>query len=895
MRSLELQDGNWDQWKFGDTDAVMTFSAKVDGYKNPDYANSLITFKLARADQSHKLGNYVATAPGYVDDSGRLVKLNTSDIKQLEPGTYAVELWLSNKKTQKDAVYPSDSFVFFTIDENTMGISDIANISTMTLQAVYADLLDKIKAFKTGPAGKDAVQPVFKIGKVTRLNSDQAPTFTMTQDKDNPALWMVDVGLPSGFDGKDAVQPKFNISVTTLEADKDANATVTASADLATYNVVIGIPKGQDGTNGVTPTIGSNGNWFLGDKDTGLSSRGPQGLPGKDGKTPVKGTDYWTDADKQEIQAEGQNYIESTLSKISLQPEAFENEAALKAKYPNGNPGIMVTVDTGHKWLYVSGAWKDCGQYQGVALAESDRQQLDNALVGDNVLADASSEPYNDLDKLPINRIVTYASDISSVKNAPNIVSGSSHGATVITMAINPKTNSGAVQMLFNSDGGMYYRLAWGDPAAYGSWNSIQNGNYVQFSGKAVPDVYKDLNTFPANSEVLITDNIGNLKNIPSQLVGTSYAAAISTESVGNNSSGTIQKVFVVDTNDIYERLAWGGENTYHPWILLANGDFYKPGKMTGVETGAPYDDLNTFPLGQTVTIAETPDKIGQIKNLPPISNTVGGLTVRTESSINDTIGGIQIAIDNNNVMYHRICWGASGRWGAWRSDSVDEHSNDMILPTLSLFQKVGVVGDSYASGELAFDGKNVDHYEISWLQILARKDGFNGTNFSMGGMSTRTWLTNPKCMPLMQSSDAQDLYILALGINDEALGVSYIGSEADIDNGADTFYGNYGKIIKAIQTKSPQAKLVIATIADSSDIATQFNEAITTIANHFNIPVIVQLDDPLFNSSFYKDNMVGGHPTGPVYSSMAEAYERLIGQSMIDHLDYYKTFKKDA
>lgn len=445
--------------------------------------------------------------------------------------------------------------------------------------------------------------------------------------------------------------------------------------------------------------------------------------------------------------------------------------------------------------------------------------------------------------------------------------------------------------MIGNTDTGI---VAEGQPGKDAD-NATLRGNCVQYSGAEVPDVYKDLNTFPANSEVLITDNIGNLKNIPSQLVGTSYAAAISTESVGNNNSGTIQKVFVVDTNDIYERIVWGGESIYHPWKLLANGDFYKPGKMTGVKTGSPYDDLNTFPIGQTVTIAETPDVIRQIKNLPPISNAVGGLTVRTDSSINDTIGGIQIAIDNNNVMYHRICWGASGRWGAWRSDSVDEHNNDMILPTLSLFQKVGVVGDSYASGELAFDGKNVDHYEISWLQILARKDGFTGTNFSMGGMSTRTWLTNPKCMPLMQSSDEQDLYILALGINDEALGTSYIGSEADIDSGANTFYGNYGKIIKAIQTKAPQAKLVIATIADSSDTATQFNTAITTIANHFAIPVIVQLDDPLFNSSFYKDTMIGGHPTGPVYASMAEAFERLIGQSMIDHLNYYKTFKKDV
>ena len=44
---------------------------------------------------------------------------------------------------------------------------------------------------------------------------------------------------------------------------------------------------GAKGADGVTPHIGDNGNWYLGSTDTG--------------KTPVRGTDYWTAADKQEI------------------------------------------------------------------------------------------------------------------------------------------------------------------------------------------------------------------------------------------------------------------------------------------------------------------------------------------------------------------------------------------------------------------------------------------------------------------------------------------------------------------------------------------------------------------------------------------------------------------
>ena len=56
-----------------------------------------------------------------------------------------------------------------------------------------------------------------------------------------------------------------------------------------------GVAKGADG---VTPHIGDNGNWYIGSTDTGKPSHGTAGAPGK---TPVRGTDYWTAADKQEI------------------------------------------------------------------------------------------------------------------------------------------------------------------------------------------------------------------------------------------------------------------------------------------------------------------------------------------------------------------------------------------------------------------------------------------------------------------------------------------------------------------------------------------------------------------------------------------------------------------
>ena len=44
--------------------------------------------------------------------------------------------------------------------------------------------------------------------------------------------------------------------------------------------------KGDPGQDGITPTIGENGNWYLGDDDTGKPSRGDKGDPGQTGATP---------------------------------------------------------------------------------------------------------------------------------------------------------------------------------------------------------------------------------------------------------------------------------------------------------------------------------------------------------------------------------------------------------------------------------------------------------------------------------------------------------------------------------------------------------------------------------------------------------------------------------
>lgn len=85
--------------------------------------------------------------------------------------------------------------------------------------------------------------------------------------------------------------------------------------------------------------------------------------------------------------------------------------------------------------------------------------------------------------------------------------------------------------------------------------------------------------------------------------------------------------------------------------------------------------------------------------------------------------------------------------------------------------------------------------------------------------------------MSLLSSSDPQDLYIIVLGINDyQKLGDAYLGVENDVNTQANTFYGNYGKIITAIRAKAPQAKIVLSTMSyDGQGTAHNYNEAIKT------------------------------------------------------------------
>lgn len=118
-------------------------------------------------------------------------------------------------------------------------------------------------------------------------------------------------GIP-GKDGIDGINGQDGVGITTItsgqssvEEDKTITPITVNKTDGSSQIFKVEAKNGLDGQNGkdgkdgvngqdgLTPTIGENGNWFLGDTDTGKPSRGEVG-PSPDLSNYVKNTDYAT-------------------------------------------------------------------------------------------------------------------------------------------------------------------------------------------------------------------------------------------------------------------------------------------------------------------------------------------------------------------------------------------------------------------------------------------------------------------------------------------------------------------------------------------------------------------------------------------------------------------------
>lgn len=219
---------------------------------------------------------------------------------------------------------------------------------------------------------------------------------------------------------------------------------------------------------------------------------------------------------------------------------------------------------------------------------------------------------------------------------------------------------------------------------------------------------------------------------------------------------------------------------------------------------------------------------------------------------------------------------------------------------SFSIFEKFGVIGDSFASGSIHHpdDGGWTGNYQMSWPQILARSTGATAINFTKGGLSTKTWLSDTTYgLSALLAADPQQLYIIALGINDNTqieAGTLTLGTIADVNvsdytQNPDTFFGNYGRIIGNIKAHAPYAKIACLSVARLQE--RNMDAYIQQIATKYGIPFIDLTSDPYFVSTTYYGSLVSNHPLVYGYAGMANAISRLICQNVLDNTGYWGTY----
>lgn len=162
-------------------------------------------------------------------------------------------------------------------------------------------------------------------------------------------------GVP-GTNGKDGVGiTTITSGQSTVEEDKTITPITVNKTDGSSQIFKVEAKNGLDGQNGIngqdgkdgkdgvngqdglTPTIGDNGNWFIGDTDTGKPSRGEVG-PSPDLSDYVKNTDYATTTKAGIIKAT--NYLNVTSDGVAYASPITQEI------YESTNPNVFIAKGT---------------------------------------------------------------------------------------------------------------------------------------------------------------------------------------------------------------------------------------------------------------------------------------------------------------------------------------------------------------------------------------------------------------------------------------------------------------------------------------------------------------------------------------------------------------------
>lgn len=173
-------------------------------------------------------------------------------------------------KRAKPAGYvytPTDQMTLQTIQRQ---IGDLADLTTAAKDTLVAAINE---AARTG-GGAGSMDLRVADGYV-QYSTDGGRTW-------QNLMAVADLKGDPGAAGQDGITPHIGDNGNWYLGENDTGKPSRGATGAPGKEGADGKP-GAAGADGITPTIGGNGNWYLGENDTGKPSRGATGLPGKNG------------------------------------------------------------------------------------------------------------------------------------------------------------------------------------------------------------------------------------------------------------------------------------------------------------------------------------------------------------------------------------------------------------------------------------------------------------------------------------------------------------------------------------------------------------------------------------------------------------------------------------